>query len=285
MRLKFGLNYKIKIQVNDTEEIEVKYPISCEFSIDRNTLSQANTASFTLINLAENTRNKIYKDQYQTTVYKGVEFYAGYGQDLSLLFKGNIKRAYSERTGTEFYTKIEAYDGGYAFVNGYSARSFNAGTPKNDILDSLISDLPKLKKGVVGKGFEDDLKKGNVYNDNTMQLLRAITNEHTFVDNERVNILLDEECLRGNVVQINANTGLLGTPLKEESSITFNMIFEPRLLVGQALYLESTTEKNFNGNYKVIGFKHSGNISGSVASKVITSVNLWYGKNPLVLVN
>ncbi len=58
-----------------------------------------------------------------------------------------------------------------------------------------------------------------------MQLLRAITNEHTFVDNERVNILLDEECLRGNVVQINANTGLLGTPLKEESSITFNMIF------------------------------------------------------------
>ena len=63
------------------------------------------------------------------------------------------------------------------------------------------------------------------------------------------------------------------------------MIFEPRLLVGQALYLESTTEKNFNGNYKVIGFKHAGNISGSVASKVITSANLWYGKNPLVLVN
>lgn len=283
--IKFGLNYKIKIQVNDTEEIEVKYPISCEFSIDRNTLSQANTSSFSLVNLDENTRNKIYKDQYQTTVYKGIEFYAGYGNDLSLLFKGNIKRAYSERIGTEFYTKIEAYDGGFAFVNGYSSRSFTAGTSQNFVLDSLVSDLPNLNKGVIGKGFEDDLKRGNVYNDNTMKVLRAITNDHVFVDNEKVNILLDEECIRGSIVKINANTGLLGTPLKEESSITFNIVFEPRLLVGQALYLESQTEKNFNGNYKVIGFKHAGMISGSVPSKVITSCNLWYGKNPLVLVN
>lgn len=283
--IKFGLNYKLKIQVNDTEEIEVKYPISCDFNIDRNTLSQANTSSFSLVNLDENTRNKIYKDQYQTTIYKGIEFYAGYGNDLSLLFKGNIKRAYSERIGTEFYTKIEAYDGGFAFVNGYSARSFTAGTSQNKVLDSLVSDLPNLKKGVVGKGFEDDLKRGNVYNDNTMKVLRAITNDHVFVDNEKVNILLDEECLQGSVVKINANTGLIGTPLKEESSITFNIIFEPRLLVGQALYLESQTEKNFNGNYKVIGFKHSGMISGSVPSKVITSCNLWYGENPLVIVN
>lgn len=283
--IKFGLNYKIKIQVNDTEEIEVKYPISCEFSIDRNTLSQANTSSFSLVNLDENTRNKIYKDQYQTTVYKGIEFYAGYGNDLSLLFKGNIKRAYSERLGTEFYTKIEAYDGGFAFVNGYSARSFTAGTSQNKVFDSLVSDLPKLNKGVIGKGFEDDLKRGNVYNDNTMKVLRAITNDHVFVDNEKVNILLDEECIEGSIVKINAETGLLGTPLKEESSIIFNIVFEPRLLVGQALYLESKTEKNFNGNYKVIGFKHAGMISGSVPSKVVTSCNLWYGKNPLVLVN
>lgn len=283
--LKFGLNYKIKIQVNESEEVEVKFPITCEFKIDRNTLSQANTSSFSLVNLSENTRNKIYKDQYTTTVYKAIEFYAGYGNDLSLLFKGNIKRAYSERNGTDFYTRIEAYDGGFAFVNGYSSRSFSAGTSQNKVLDSLVADLPNIKKGVIGKGFEDDLKKGNCYNDNTMKVLRAITNDHVFIDNEKVNILLDEECVQGNIAKIEANTGLLGTPLKEESSINFNMIFEPRLLVGQSIYLQSTTEKNFNGLYKVVGFKHAGTISGSVPSKVVTSGNLWYGKNPLVLVN
>lgn len=282
---KFGLNYKLEVQTSDNSYVEISYPLTCEFSIDRNTLAQANTASFTVYNLDQNTRNKCYKDLYQTTVYKGVEFYAGYGENLSLLFKGNIKRGYSERVGTNFFTKIEAYDGGFAFVNGYSNKSFSAGTPKNEILDSLIADLPKVKKGIVGKGFDEKLVKGNTYDDNTMKLLRSITNEHIFIDNERVNILTDEECLPSNLPMITADTGLLGTPLKEESSIAFNMVFEPRLLVGQEIYLESSTEPSYNGSYKVIGFKHSGTISASTPSKVITKGNLWYGANPVVLVS
>jgi hypothetical protein len=55
------------------------------------------------------------------------------------------------------------------------------------------------------------------------------------------------------------------------------MIFEPRFLIGQALALESFTEKNFNGVYKVIGVKHKGVISDSVCGNAITSVTLWHG--------
>lgn len=281
---KFGLNYNIVVQVGENE-IEVKYPVTLEFSITRNTMAQANTASFTLHNLSEDTRNKIYKDQYRTQIYKGVRFYAGYGDDLVLLFQGNIKRAYSERIGVDFFTKIEAYDGGFAFANAYTTRSFSAATSKTAIINSLIEDMPMLKKGKISPKFEENIKKGNSYNGNTMQLLRSMTSNHIFVDNEKVYCLDDEECISGNVNEINSNTGLLGTPLKEESSLTFNIIFEPRLLVGQMVYLQSETEKNFSGQYKVIGFKHGGTISGAVASSVITSVNLWYGAKPLVLVN
>ena len=59
------------------------------------------------------------------------------------------------------------------------------------------------------------------------------------------------------------------------------MLFEPRLTLGQIINLQSTTNKQYNGLYKVVGFTHRGTISPAVCGDLRTTVNLFIGQGEL----
>lgn len=281
---KWTRNYVLSIQT-DTGYIDITMPFTMTFSIKRNTLAEANTGKFTILNLAENTRRRIYKDKYQTNVYKGIELRAGYGdrkETLPLIFKGNIKQAYSKRNGVNYETEIDAYDAGFAFMNGNTSRSFAKGTTDKQILQTLMTDLPHVSLGKIGN-FTDSLPKGNTLQGTTVDLIKNISKSNFFIDNEKAYCLKENECFQGNISQIRSESGLLGSPLREETVLTFSIIFEPRLQVGQYVELLSTTEKLFNGDYKVIGVQHNGTISDAQSGSCTTKVSLYYGALPLII--
>ena len=282
--IKWNRNYILSIQVG-SGWIDIKMPLTMSFHIVRNTLAQANTGRFTILNLSEDTRRKIYKDKYKTNVYKGIELRAGYGdtkETLPLIFKGNIMQAYSQRNGVNYETNIEAYDGGFSYVNANTGRSFARGTSDRQIIETLIKDLPNVSVGKIGK-FLDKIPKGNTMQGPTIELLKNITKSNFFIDNEKAYCLNGNECFRGNIQKITSDTGLLGSPLREEALLTFTIMFEPRLQVGQYIQLESQTEKLFNGDYKVIGVEHQGIISDAQSGRCVTKASLYYGAEGLVI--
>lgn len=280
--IKWTRNYILSIQA-EGGWIDITMPYTMTFSVSRNTLAQANTARITVLNLAEDTRRRIYKDKFKTDVYKGIELRAGYGESketLPLIFKGNIKQAYSQRNSVNYETSIEAYDAGFAYVNSNTGRSFSQGTPDKQIIESLIKDLPHISVGKIGD-FKDKLVKGNTMQGPTIELLKNITKSNFFIDNEKAYCLQENECYRGNIQTITSDTGLLGSPLREEALLTFSILFEPRLQVGQFIHLESETEKLFNGDYKVIGIEHQGTISDATSGRCTTKATLYYGAEGL----
>lgn len=281
---KWTRNYTLSVQVDENalDYVEVAFPLTISFRIVRNINADANSASFTIYNLAEDTRRKIFLDRYKTMYYKGIEFRAGYGETketLPLIFKGNVQQAFSRRNGVDYLTEIDAFDGGFAFVNGNTNRNFAEGTPDKQIIETLIKDLPGVSKGAIGN-FDYKLLKGNAFNGSTIDLINQVTEQHFFIDLEKAYCLRDDEVLNGNLTVINSATGLLGSPLREESFLTFDMIFEPRLNIGQYVKLESETEKFFNGTYKVLGLEHTGTISGAQSGECKTKVSLWYIEKP-----
>ena len=66
-----------------------------------------------------------------------------------------------------------------------------------------------------------------------------------------------------------------GVGVDGDGVVEIDMIFEPRLKVGQQLSVISGTEKRFAGTYKVMGFTHRGMISSSMDAPCITTVVLW----------
>ena len=280
---KWQRNYILSIQTSGSNWIDITLPFTMNFRISRNTNASANTARISILNLSKDTRLKIYKDKYTFDIYKGIELRAGYGdskETLPIIFKGNIKQAYSQRNGVDYQTDIECYDGGFAFLNGYTSKSFASGTSDRQILYSLVKDLPAIDIGVIGN-FEGSLPRGNAMEGATTDLIKSVSKSNFFIDNEKAYCLQDEECYRGNITEISSASGLMGSPLREETMLTFEMMFEPRLQIGQHIHLTSQTESLFNGNYKVIGVEHNGTISDATSGRCVTKVTLYYGTKAL----
>ena len=266
------------------ETYEFQYPLSLEMSIRRDILASANTGNFRLYNLNKATRSAIYKDIYDVGHYRQVTLQAGYGEQLSLIFSGNIKEAKSFRSegSVDFITEIEAFDAGFAMANSFSNWNLvpSASEPtitKDMVINKLVSeDLKKynIGQGIIGS-FPGDHPRGLSVSKNTWELLKTETENHCFIDNEKVYCLNDGETYEGQITLVSSETGMLGTPKKSQNRIVVEMLFEPSITVGQEIELQSRTLPNeFNQIYKVLGIEHYGMISGAKGGRCRTILSL-----------
>ena len=99
---KFGRNYTLKVETqprvpgrkapSDASFATIGPPFSVDFSITRNLLPSSNVATFRIRNLAERSRDRIYKDQFQSLDYRAIQFWAGYTDTPPLVFNGSVKQ-------------------------------------------------------------------------------------------------------------------------------------------------------------------------------------------------
>jgi hypothetical protein len=273
---KFNRNFRLLIQKKDGNTLEVRRPFTIEFDVHRNNFSSANVASMRIYNLSKENRASVRLDQYDyENKNRIIEFYAGYGDNLSLGFKGNITQAWSVREGVDFITQIESFDAGYAYNNAVTDLQFPEGTLYSSVIDSLVNSLKNygVERGAISN-FEGTLPRGNSYSGNTTQLLRELSGGGFFIDNGKVYMLRDNQALDLAVPTISVDNGLLGTPTLEEQYLNFDMLFEPGLRVGQIINLKSQSADHFNGLHKIISIKHRGIISETVSGTAITSLGL-----------
>lgn len=274
---KFGRNYILNIGIAGGGTLTVELPFTVEFDITRNTLTSANVCSIRIYNLSKNHRNQLRFNPIDQGDYRPVQLFAGYGQNLSQIFAGNITQAWSVREGVNFITTIESFDGGYAFNNGNSGLTFPAGMSIQTVIGQLAGSLPNLQPGYIGY-YPGTLDRGISVNGNTMEILRELTGGGIFIDNNTVNCLGDNECVPANgITVIDDSTGLIGTPLLEQTILHFETIFEPRLVVGQQINFNSSTEPVYNGIYKVTALKHRGTISGAICGDALTTIEVFAG--------
>lgn len=279
---KLQRNYKLvyTLPVEDKkepvgEQITIKYPLTCEFSITRNTYAQANTATFKIYNLSLVNRNKIFQDKYNINRWCFVEFYAGYGENMPLIFKGKVLNAFTLKKGNNNVTTINCLD---SAIYGYSSKTFEVGTPKIDVLKTLINDLPNTNIGAIGT-IEGNLGSHFTAEGKTYDVIRDFTGGAFFIDNSTGNLLNNNEVIGDiSIYKLNSKSGLLGTPKRADAQIEVDVIFAPEITVGQLVEIESVTAPDqFNGQYKVIGISHNGIISGAVCGEATTKLNLFVG--------
>ncbi len=281
--IKLGRQYSLIVDTSDGSQIEIKNPFTIEFNCKRNNLASANTANFKIYNLGEVTRNRIYKDKYETLKYRKVEFKAGYKEDSPVIFRGNILQASSQRNGVDIITEIDAFDGGDAITNSVSAITVEKGEPQTNTLTALVNDLKNVQGSNIGT-FNKTNKRGRVLFGNTADILKVETQDGFSIDNETANLLGRNEVINGDISLITAESGLLESPQRSETQLIFKILFEPQLKVGQIIELRSVVNSLFNGIYKIIGFTHTGTISDAVGGKCETTVSLWLGTESLKVI-
>jgi len=220
-----------------------------------------------------------------------IKLEAGYGDNLSTVFDGNVTWARSSRGEgqTDFMTEISAFDYGFVMTNSQSNWPV-AGieASKDSVIRRLCSDLKRPVNGVptsipVGAigSFDKTAQRAFSACGNTWQQLIEQTGGNCFIDSGRVFCVAPNEVIVGSITEISSDSGLLGTPTIDGIHIKAEMLFEPGLRIGQKVNLKSTSlnssGRSFNGIYKIISLEHAGTISGAVSGKLKTKVLMMVG--------
>lgn len=283
--LKSNRAFIMVIQVGENELLEINSPCTVEFEIVRTNLGESNTANFTIYNLSKTNRGKIFKDVNTPQVKRAIEFFAGYSEKktdiLPRCFKGEIKRAISQRTGSDFKTVIEAFDGSTSQNPQVVSETTPAGTSNMELLTKLTSSMSGVDTITMGTsaGLLNIAKRSTAIFGPIIDVVKQLSNDKFYIDSGNAYVLGDNEVVNGEIRLLDANNGIIGTPRRGELYTEIDMIFEPRIKPSQLIELKTITEDRFNGVYKVTGIIHRGTISGAVAGTCITTLTLQYQKN------
>jgi hypothetical protein len=259
--------------------VTIPQDLTIEFDINRQGMGETQTASFKIMNLAERTRNLIYRDSFVTNILRAIQFRAGFEDSpyLPICFNGTVISCTSSRPGNTWITEIDAFDGGFAMTKGYTSMTVCANQTIEQTLQNLAKTLPNTAGNPIVGSFPATNKRAMVLMGNTWNIINQMSQGLAFIDNGQVKILNYNEAIDTSVPVINSATGLLGTPKRTPSSLEFEMLFEPRLTLGQVLDVQSSSNKAFNGAYKVMGIHHNGTISPSVAGPCKSTVSMFFG--------
>lgn len=282
---KWGRVYKINIKTPDSELITIEPPFSVHFDIEKNVQSSVNTIKVKIYNLAPKTRNKIYKDRYDTTSYWQIQVYGGYGESLFLLGQGNIIVSSSSKQGTEWITEIEAYDGMYAIQNSFSSMTIAKGGTLKQNIAKFINDMPGITKGNTGTTINNNTetsKRGMSYSGNSYEAIKDLTGGNCQIDNETLHCIDQDDYIGDYTFSINSGD-LLETPKRNDTLINIKILFEPQIFINNLVTLESK-ETVFNGTYKVLGISHSVDILGNSSGTATTEAKLYAGAAALTKV-
>lgn len=273
----FDARYRVTVYSN-TETTIVEYPITCKFTVTRGTFSQSNSATIQLYNLAPSTRNQIFQDQLNLdpNKMKYVHLEAGWGNTVSLIFRGRIMQAYSFKSGgqTDVITEIQAV--ALDIFDYPTSHTFAAGTSFRDALKTIASDMPNVAVGNIG-AFEGIFQSPTTFDGLAMEEISKHTGGHAFVDNGLLNVLMDNEVIDVPVPVISDDTVLLETPMRRDANLEVKTLFLPDLIAGQLVEVKSSVQTQFNGQYKLVGFTHDCLISPTQAGSRTTQLVLWIG--------
>lgn len=260
--------------------VVVAFPLTLEFDIVRTTLGSVNTGTFNIYNLKPSSRKQVHHDWWETLKYRRIVLNAGYDRNPKLpqIFVGNIQSASSVRQGTNWVTKIEAYSGIFGIQNGQVSLSLQSGFDMRTALTTAATAMPNVSLGAIGDFDPPQSSRGLSVCGNAWDVIQDLSQGgEAFIDQEKVCILQKGDYINfpGSVLEISSlSEGLLDTPQRSQQGTIVEILFEPRVQVGQLVRL-TTEETVYNGLYVVKGIHHHGIISGAVGGDCRTTLTLW----------
>ncbi|MDM2789218.1 hypothetical protein [Citrobacter sp. Cpo113] len=293
----FYRDYRLTVGIGN-QAVIIEPPITMSFkaleTVDKKSLGKL---SVSINGLKPSTRLQLLKSEDEEK-YIPVRLEVGYDGKLRQVFQGSVKSGAVKREGAIHIVSLECEDGGHDYINSFTSRTVRG---KDQVVDSVLQDMPNTKKGSVTK--QQALIRPKVLVGSSSKILTdtLAPDESFFIKDERVHILKENEVTSGNIPVVNARSGLLNTPQATKISaqddggkkaktptnepdtdpagkkdtdsstlaksskgqIVFDTKLNPMLVIGGLCAVESVTNPALNGVYKIYQIETSGQNNGA----------------------
>lgn len=260
------------------KSIVVTSPITTRFNIQRMPFAGACQATFDVYNLNQDTREKLFLDYYDFENIREIRMEAGYENGkFDLIYRGRIMLSKPQKSRTDVFMHIESISG-LSALDSMLHVTVKEGETLQSVSGRIINYIPGVQQGEISLP-DYTFQRPVALIGNGLAVLKKYTKDNVFIDLDQIVVIDKDEVIQGDVRIISDETGLLGVPERQRTSITVNCVFEPRIKVGQGLEIKSRIAPQFDGQYKVWGVSHSGVIGGTQGGECITTIQLWTGLN------
>lgn len=209
--------------------------IRLNFSIEKTSASSSNKASVTAYNL--NNDSKAFVEKKEGLM----RLEAGYQDNISILFLGDIAKVMTKRSGADITTVIESGDGESRLANAHVEIGLKSGATDQQIIDQVIKALA-VKRGIV-KGIQrKEYLNGFSFSGKASEVLDDITRKQELewsIQNGALQIIPKADNTGEMAVLLNAQTGLLDVPNKTEDGFIAKSLLNPLLMPGRQVKIES----------------------------------------------
>lgn len=252
--------------------------LQCVFSVDKSNEVHADKCDLSIYNVSpDSIKNFLIEDNV-------VELYAGYGEDIGLIFAGQIDIVSTELNGADIIVKMTFSDGRVSMVETTVDKHFPAGSTLDSVLRSLSTTLGfaySSNNGTYpqGTGLTYVYPRGVTVSGNVKQWIDTTIKGHDihyFVSNKVAYAVPVNAPIGSEVANVfTPETGLIGSPNKKNvtskinkkkkskdvrEGIEFRALLANDVAVGTLVKVQS---RFVDGLYQVTKVKHSGDYRGN----------------------
>lgn len=262
----FGRSYQLIIG-NDKESIVIEQTnatgqgLTMSFDIVKSITSDPNTATFSITNLSQSTRNLITDKKYNRLMFN-----AGYQDDLRALFVGYIDDVENKKESTDIITIMTCSDGSKDYRDARVAVTVAKGATDQEIVKQVTSAMPDTQNGEMQFTTERKLPRGKTLVGNARDVLKDVAKNHDAdwsIQDGQLLFLPRQNALANNEgFLISESTGLIGSPQKTSDGVEYRCLLNNVMRIGQLFRGESII-KELSGDFKISKLQMKGSNIGS----------------------
>lgn len=257
-RSRFNRRFELSVLIGN-REVSIGPPMRLVFSADKSIEGGLNTCTIRVYNLSPSNREALTKDVAQQKSIP-LQLRVGYEATMHTVFKGSVYRGSSFREGPDLITELEGKDGYYDHRYSFTSRTV---TNKKQALNGILQDMPNTTEGKITA--QTEIQRPKVLVGRSTRLIDEIlgAGETWYIEDEKLYVLKDDEVVGSFRPVVSAESGLLSTPTREFSLVTFETLMNPSLKIGGLCELQTVTAPHLNGVYKIWSMSHSGDTHGA----------------------
>ena len=260
-------DFELTISTPDLQDdVIVRPPFRVSFSVDKSIYGGLNKAQIKIYNLYEAVRSALEKDAEQVNRIIEVSLRVGYKGRLEQIYSGRVHIGRTQSEKPDIVSELESMDGLQA-IYGFTSLTVDGG----DVIAAIIGDTEGLAQGKITnlpKLIRPKVLVGNTI-DLIMEQLNRI-NAQWYFDDSQLNIITENEVTRDFIPVVSSDTGLIGTPTRENQMVTFTTLMNPSVRIGSLVQLVSEISERYNGIYKCETINYSGDNYGNTWQQTVT---------------
>lgn len=221
------------------------------FTVELSLVGYPNMANIKIYNIKKSNRNLIQEE------FTKIYLYAGYQDNVPLIFSGNIVNVTHEKVGPDWITTLFCGDSIKTFNQSTINKTLPAGATTESLLDELVGQMDGVTKGVT-EGLKDcltgkrSLLREIVLSGNVKDWLDKLAQNCGFdysINNDVLETTTKGKPLNDEpTVTISQANGMIGSPELTEVGVQVKSLMIPFLKLGRRVEIKSISSKINIGN-------------------------------------